>query len=896
MTVERNESDTQQRPKSAPRPSRRPKKQTKSMGMPDTTAAPACAEVEVEGTGEDQVGDEDAAAEGSGPPEEDAEVLAEVPAEVDQQGAKDRRTVSGEKDEDEPDGRVRSALEIARLTLSVNFHRLNLIKVHAMELLPWEKELRKQRVPGVTGRLGGMCMRFLCWRRAVLQAAACFWCGASVLRIIAFSKALAATDGGSEDGVVFGVRMGEYAPYFADHILKEQVAAAITILSNLVAVGFAFLAAYFWLRQSKSRPLAMASYMLGYMTPFFLHMYISYRNAVDITGIQRHMCRDVLSGKFKDERWAPRLLVQRFGGEKMLGVSRKMLDAFLDPGIPGVESLGVYVDPMICESDPEGWRDIIEQLLEEHGRLQKSADEPCPAAFQGRARQLWESFGLDPSKAQNITSEPAAAAAAAALQGTSAGSAVDDAAAINEICSSAPCTSCIGNSSCLQLYPAQLALEAGRSTRLLLRHLGSDLGEECAPCWQPMGFALGAGDMEADTWSCYSLCVPLQAAEGGASSVAVEGALAGMNELKNVTEEAKLAQVLVRALDTCVQLEEVHIIQLLVRSAAAEEPWQLLLGLRAALKAVAVLLPTAFALMSGTLRGAMVAKLVIPYSRIPAMILACAIGYSLPHFLLLLILLKSLIGDALLLPAISAFVLSLVVFLPWQRLYGKPIMGSEDLTSPQAHEEAEVAIDLRMRIQLCLNIAFVVFLLLWFSQWADFLVSLASSGLVDLDVSSVRGVLFSASFWRNLSFTSVTLVCNVFGVAKIAGVCFADGLLYTVMLVDEANVDADAQSAAFLPKSRTSLGSLGSRASSAKRNDRMVVALFAELHKGLLGREPVTARHARCPKCMQAEDAKSIDNEVTFKLKKKAPIWRARARQAAASIRNLAGAPKMDME
>jgi len=390
-----------------------------------------------------------------------------------------------------------------------------------------------------------------------------------------------------------------------------------------------------------------------------------------------------------------------------------------------------------------------------------------------------------------------------------------------------------------------------------------------------------------DAWSCYSLCVPVRAASDSEASGDLRKALAGMAEIDNQTR----ASVLFQALNSCVRMEEVEILELLFLCGGAREPWQLLLGARAAIKALSVLLPTAFALMSGTIRGAIVAKLVIPYSRIPALILACAVGYSLPHFLLLIILLKNFIGDLTLLPAVLAFVFSMVVFLPWQRLAARAqVFGAEDLTNPLTHEEAQASIGIRQKLQMCLTIICVVFFAVWLAQWANFLLSVAATGLFNIDTDDVRGLLRSASFWRALSVAGLTAVCNFYGVAKIAGVCFADAVLFNLLLVDEANVDAGAQSAEFLTGARNSRGSSVTQASNPRRNDRQVIALFAELHKGLLCREPVTRREFVCPKCNHESGMERVGKNETFVPKSQQKRWevRAGARERAAGARDRA--------
>jgi len=409
-----------------------------------------------------------------------------------------------------------------------------------------------------------------------------------------------------------------------------------------------------------------------------------------------------------------------------------------------------------------------------------------------------------------------------------------------QVCDAEPCAYC-RSEECLELVKAQQALAAGERKLELLAKLSSDNATRCWECALPRGTLMSGTAVE---WSCASLCVPLWALEENAPAVVREandwiGAYAKGNL------EVKRGAALGEAMHACVSPEDVATLQVIVRTAAARAPWELLLGFRIALSALATLLPTIFALMSGTVRGAMIAKFVIPYSRIPALILTCAISYTLPVLMMLLVVVKCLIGDATLMPTIICLLASLIVFLPWQMLWGRKIRGASDLAVPQHHAEAEKAIALRQYLQIFFQIGLVVMFMLWLTQWAPFLVQLGKSGLLPINVGMFRGAVFTVEFWGTLGFTTLTLIFNFFGISRIAGVCFADAVLYAVMLVDEANVAANAMSVdtvALLSGDRVA------------DDVSAQVALFAELHKGLLCQEPDLHRRVLCTACRQSED------------------------------------------
>lgn len=175
-------------------------------------------------------------------------------------------------------------------------------KVHRMELFAWEEKFKRtglEKRKGVSGNLGDMVTRYLCWRRAVLQAAGFFWMISLTVSAWKLVESVQSSYSGQHNGTTFGLELGDYAPHFQAYIAIEYTVRVLILLSGYCAVFFSFVAAYVWRKFKASRPPAFISYMLGYSVPFMVYLLLPNRSSVDIEGIQQHVCRDMVSGRYK---------------------------------------------------------------------------------------------------------------------------------------------------------------------------------------------------------------------------------------------------------------------------------------------------------------------------------------------------------------------------------------------------------------------------------------------------------------------------------------------------------------------------------------------------------------------------------------------------------------------
>jgi len=198
--------------------------------------------------------------------------------------------------------------------------------------------------------------------------------------------------------------------------------------------------------------------------------------------------------------------------------------------------------------------------------------------------------------------------------------------------------------------------------------------------------------------------------------------------------------------------------------------------------------------MLGVFDGSCIAKTMVPYSRVPGFILVCVIVFSLPHLTTIVILIKSVIGDALILGALLFFLFANMVHLPWGSIVRSlPYMADNDvftngILEPNTHEGASVAIERRQKLALVLQMIFVIFLILWVF-FSTPLKEFMELGLAEIHFTTIRDNFFTDEVLELIGWTCVKTICTMFGLAKVACVCFFDASLYGILLVDECDND-----------------------------------------------------------------------------------------------------------
>jgi len=687
------------------------------------------------------------------------------------------------------------------------FRRLNMWKVHRMELFSWEDRFKRdglRHCPLLAGNsLGEMVTRYLCWRRAVLQAAGMFWTISLSIHAVLLFISIKDSYLNFGSNMVFGVELGPYAEHFKVYIALEYAARSTIIIAGYIAVFLCFCAAYFWRRFKSSRPPAFVSYLLGYSTPFIVYLLLSQRTAVDIEAIQQHVCRDMVTGQYRDPNWVPgKLMMNVLGGTNAAGTSFMLFDRLLDVDPTRSENISAAfgIPVSFCDSDPDTWEAQIPTLLEQNGRLPGRDGRPCPKALNDHTRTVLEQNGLLPQHSKNVT---------------------DMRKELPGICGG-DCLAC-KSANCIKYVPPTQRVRVGVGNLQDHEDAAAYFADNtCNKCNQPNGlWTTPAGVVT--TWTCNSVCIKYWLDQdqwpNDETERRAELAQAAIDEHGTKLAVVDQAAQSLSVFDVCVSPSDVAALEFMTKVATTEWPWRLAIALRSAFMAFIALVPYLLSLMSGTIIGATVAKVVMPYSRIPALILTCAISYSLPYILLLAVLFKTLIGDNSLLPAAFFGVLTLLVFTPWQAMLNTKIKGNRDITDPQEHVEAESALGMRLKIHYVCLILFGIFFTVWLSRWATFLQELARSQLLGLEAETIREVIFGEAFWQKFGVRIAASVANYFGFSKIAGVVFADSVLWAIVMVDEANVDSK----------------------QALHQEEQELALFAELHRGFLLRPPKVA-------------------------------------------------------
>jgi len=684
-------------------------------------------------------------------------------------------------------------------------------RVHRIELLQWEERFRREGLKGERGancKLGELVTRYLCWRRAVFQGAGIFWLISLSIQAVTLFVSIENYLTGIDQGFVFGVFLGPYSKHFELYIALEYAARSVIIISGYLAVFFAFIAAFWWRRFRRSRVPAFASYMLGYSTPFLVYLLFSPLSVVNLEEIQQHVCRDILAGTYREPGWVPGQILRSLGGDTAKVVGKLLSDTKISEvasQLPPVsEAFGL--PPSLCDSDPDTWADQIGRIFEEKGRLARADGVACAAATEYRGRQTLAEEGLAPDVSRNITDLEAQAPM---------------------MCNDGTCLDC-KSAQCLRYIPALERRRAGVGTleeraqdfQTVSEHY-ADL--QCNKCDVAQGlWTTPTGRVSA--WACNTICVDFWLKEDNwngddaaeAAAVAAAAAIKSNYDRRSALDSAFSAAAI---LDWCIDPDQVETLRFLTNVAVSEWPWRMILSLRSTFQAFVALMPYLLSLMSGTITGAVVAKIVIPYSRIPALVLTCAISYSLPYISLLTILFKQSVGETGLLPSAFFGIMALLVFMPWQSMFGIRLGSIRDITEPQEHVEAQKSLTLRLTLHYTAITAFMVGLFVFLSQWFELLQQLALSQLVGLEAETLRDLLVSRDFWRRYGAAFLATLFNMFGFSKIAGVTFADCVLWAVVRVDEAKVDVQQE----------------------LQQEEQTLALFAELHRGLLLREPRVA-------------------------------------------------------
>lgn len=111
----------------------------------------------------------------------------------------------------------------------------------------------------------------------------------------------------------------------------------------------------------------------------------------------------------------------------------------------------------------------------------------------------------------------------------------------------------------------------------------------------------------------------------------------------------------------CVDPGKLNDFELLVRLGMQRSYWEALLGSLFAVLSLAQLMPLALSLLMGAAKGSGIAKSVVPYSRLPYIVSACAAVFTFPFALQLAIIVQTTIGDWLTLVGVLLLLAAIVL-------------------------------------------------------------------------------------------------------------------------------------------------------------------------------------------------------------------------------------------
>jgi len=225
----------------------------------------------------------------------------------------------------------------------------------------------------------------------------------------------------------------------------------------------------------------------------------------------------------------------------------------------------------------------------------------------------------------------------------------------------------------------------------------------------------------------------------------------------------------------CMRPEELRDFEMLLQLAVQTAYWKTLLGTLYGALSLAMLLPLAFSLMLGASKGAAIAKSLIPYSRVPAVVSMGAAVFTFPFVTMIAILLQHMLGNWL---TLIGVIFILVAFVAAMKPGSLKAERTADLKRRQVWTS-------RIKVG-CLIVALFLFFIVAFTS------DLAHAGwellkeqqleLSDDDLSALRS---------QVTWMLVSGICSVFGKSLISTAFFTDNVV-TLMWYFHKGEDEDA--------------------------------------------------------------------------------------------------------
>jgi len=550
----------------------------------------------------------------------------------------------------------------------------------------------------IKGKKKNRSAQFLAWRSSLLHTGTFFFGCIVALDIYTVKQSYSES---SSDSSYLDYVNDRYDPYFDRLLMYNRLNTVGVLIGSIFAVALALVAAINWHNMSLSGPAVFASFLCSYLPPFLLLLCIPFRSGVDFEGIQQQFCLDVLN--YTAVKTDAALSVSTASTSWPNIGSGDLVTLLAD-------TLNLDLPEDICSQDPTTWGDTVAKYIEDNGFLLDSSGT-CPYV-EARVTALEVAASSTGILSNTVTSSVSAAAMAVENENAS----LSDCPVACANCTTSACTP----------YLTQLAALSSMYSSTDLANAASSAMSSCLHCVSP-------NEGLRCMWTCKEVVE-------AASRQALSGSLPSQSSM-------------------CVDPDSLEDFAKLTGLAMQTSYWQTMLGGVYALISLGSLLPLALSLMFGAVKGSGIAKSVIPYSRLPAVVSGSAAVFTFPFLVQIAVLVQTTIGNGWTLAGILCILASLLVSI-------NPRM----MVATGGHEEVHQLAERLATISKVLIIAGVVFfaIALISSDLAQQAYDVACEDnlcITNADLDALRSTIF----WMG-----VRMVAGFLGKSLISTVFFAD--------------------------------------------------------------------------------------------------------------------------
>jgi hypothetical protein len=209
-----------------------------------------------------------------------------------------------------------------------------------------------------------------------------------------------------------------------------------------------------------------------------------------------------------------------------------------------------------------------------------------------------------------------------------------------------------------------------------------------------------------------------------------------------------------------------------------EQTWDTLSGvLYIRTSRVGMLFPALLGLMFGVINGAAIIRKLIPYSRIPGLLMFCGVAFSAPFIIVIFVTANALLGNIwLLIGMVCILAALLVVNVPYE--LGITVKNQWTLMTPVSHETASQGATCRSRLGIALYAVGGIFVIV------GLLVGAVSRKKLLMGKESFLEVIQEGEFWVDLLPAVINALLTAWTITSITQVVMSDWVLHLVRLID----------------------------------------------------------------------------------------------------------------